>query len=151
MSLLRTIEVRLASDEDAEWCARTAGWGSTDFARQAPSVLETVVGIHDGEPVGMLHLQYLWPGCDLPPGLPYIALVVVAEPHRRKGVGRAMLAFVEQRLRSKGYTVLLSSSTVNEPEPQAWHRRVGFQECGFISGHPFDDGLGELFFAKRLD
>ena len=55
----------------------------------------------------------------------------------------------------KGHTTLLAVrrlvNNVHTGRATAWHRRVGFQECGFIAGHPFDDGLGELFFAKRLD
>jgi len=38
---------------------------------------------------------------------------------------------------------------VDEPEPQAWHRRVGFSECGVLTG--INEGsVGELFFRRRL-
>jgi len=45
--------------------------------------------------------------------------------------------------------VLFSSSQANEPEPQAWHRHVGFEECGFIAGIN-EGGVGEVFFRKVL-
>jgi hypothetical protein len=44
--------------------------------------------------------------------------------------------------------VLLSSCTVDELEPQAWHRHAGFEECGRWDA--FAELKGEVFFAKRL-
>jgi len=36
---------------------------------------------------------------------------------------------------------------VDEPEPQAWHRHMGFVECGIINGIN-ENGIGEVFFRK---
>jgi len=61
-----------------------------------------------------------------------------------------MLKFVERKLRKKWHKVLLSSSQANEPYPsQAWHRAMGFEECGIISGIN-EKGIGEVFFRKSL-
>jgi ribosomal protein S18 acetylase RimI-like enzyme len=94
-------------------------------------------------PVGLLRLEYLWSH------RPYIALIRVLPEHQRQGVGRALLAFLEIHLHQNGHTTLYSSSQANEAEPQAWHRRVGFVECGFIAGIN-EGGVGEVFFQKRL-
>ena len=56
---------------------------------------------------------------------------------------------MEDYLRRKGHKLLLSSSTVTEPASQAWHRAVGFQECGILAGIN-GDGIGEIFFSKSL-
>lgn len=79
----------------------------------------------------------------------FIALVRVVDPYRRKGVGRAMLSYVQNILRSAGHSSLLSSAQVDEPEPQAWHRHMGFTECGIINGLN-EGGVGEIFFRKQL-
>lgn len=97
----------------------------------------------DGRPAGYLRLEYHW-SC-----VPYIALVHISEPYRGQGYSHNLLGFVEDFLRDKGYDVLYSSSTVNEAEPQAWHRHMGFEECGFIAGMN-EGGVGEVFFRKRL-
>ena len=68
--------------------------------------------------------------------------------YRRQGVGKALLRFIETFLREAGHEALYSSSQADEPEPQAWHRHVGFEECGFIAG--INDGIGEVFFRKSL-
>ncbi|HUX87457.1 MAG TPA: GNAT family N-acetyltransferase [Chloroflexota bacterium] len=81
---------------------------------------------------------------------PFLALIRVFPEHRRQGVGRAILGFLENHLRSLGHDVLYSSSQVDEPEPQAWHRRVGFVECGFIAGFN-SGGIGEILFRKNLE
>lgn len=101
------------------------------------------VAFRDGVPVGYLRLERLWSK------LPYIELVRVMEPHRRSGIGRALLALVEGDLVAHGHLVLYSSSQANEPEPQAWHRQMGFVECGILAGVN-EGGVGEVFFRKTL-
>ena len=103
---------------------------------------EIVVAEREGAPVGCLHLEFLWSS------VPYIALIHVVPDCRRRGVGGALLRFVETFLSERGHGALYSSSQVNEPEPQAWHRRAGFEECGIIAG--INEGAGEVFFRKRL-
>ena len=45
--------------------------------------------------------------------------------------------------------MLYSSSQADEPEAQAWHRRMGFEECGIVSGIN-EGGIGEVFFRRPL-
>jgi ribosomal protein S18 acetylase RimI-like enzyme len=104
---------------------------------------EVFVAEAGGQPVGYLRLEYLWSL------VPYVALIWVKPGCRKQGVGRAMIAFVEEFLRQNGHDVVYSSSQVNEPTSQAWHRRVGFEECGVINGIN-EGGIGELFFRKSL-
>lgn len=103
---------------------------------------EIVVAEWHGPLIGSLHLEYLWSS------VPYIALIYVLPEYQRQGVGRALLRFVETFLSGRGHGALYSSSQVDEPEPQTWHRRMGFEECGIIAG--INNGVGEVFFSKRL-
>lgn len=97
----------------------------------------------ENAPVGFLRLEFLWSH------IPYIALIRVVPEYQRQGVGKALLAFLEHHLQQHGHTLLYSSSQANEAEPQAWHRHLGFEECGFIAGMN-EGGVGEVFFRKRL-
>ena len=101
------------------------------------------IALRGGEPVGYLRLEWLWSK------LPYIELIRVLEPSRRVGVGQALLAHVAAEVASRGHAVLYSSSQADEPEPQAWHRRMGFQECGLLAGLN-EGGVGEVFFRKAV-
>ena len=95
------------------------------------------------EPVGYLRLEWLWSA------VPYVALVRVLPPHRRSGVGRALLAAAEAEAARRGQPALYSSSQADEPEPQAWHRHMGFEECGLIAGLN-EGGVGEVFFRRAV-
>lgn len=133
---------------------RRAAMSDFDFVSQDDYLPERVVRrkIEDGDVfvaeragarVGYLRLEYLWAK------LPYIELIRVLEPHRRAGVGRALLVFVEADAAARGHARLYSSSQADESEPQAWHRRMGFEECGILAGVN-EGGIGEVFFRKAL-
>jgi N-acetylglutamate synthase-like GNAT family acetyltransferase len=103
---------------------------------------EIIVAEWHGNLIGSLHLEYLWSS------VPYIALIYVLPEYQRQGVGRALLRFIETFLGKQGHGALYSSSQADEPEPQAWHRQVGFEGCGIIAG--INNGVGEVFFSKKL-
>ena len=108
-----------------------------------PNCIEDIVIAEWNEKrVGYVRLEYLWSI------VPYISLIQVLPEHRRQGVGKALLRFIETFLRDAGHEALYSSSQADEPEPQAWHRYMGFEECGFIAG--INEGAGEIFFRKSL-
>ena len=104
---------------------------------------DVFVARRNGNPVGYLRLEWLWSK------IPYIELIRVLEPHRRSGVGRSLLAHAEAEVAGRGHSVLYSSSQADEAEPQAWHRRMGFEECGLLAGLN-ENGIGEVFFRKRF-
>ena len=103
---------------------------------------DVVIAEWNGKRVGYVRLEYLWSI------VPYIALIRVLPEYRRQGVGKALLRFIETFLHDTGHDALYSSSQADEPEPQAWHRHVGFEECGFIAD--INEGVGEVFFRKSL-
>jgi N-acetylglutamate synthase-like GNAT family acetyltransferase len=135
--------VRLATRSDLDFVSRD-GFIPKEVVARKIDLGEVVVAEVDGELIGYLRLEYLWSL------LPYLALIWVAPERQKQGGGQAMLAFVSQFLRENGHDALYSSSQADEPAPQAWHRHVGFEECGIITGIN-TDGVGEIFFRKRLD
>jgi ribosomal protein S18 acetylase RimI-like enzyme len=104
---------------------------------------QLVVAERDGAVAGFLLLQYLWYV------VPYISLIWVLPGQRGSGIGKSLLEFVESHLAAQGHTALYSSSQADEPQPQAWHRRMGFEDCGIIVGVNAGS-VGELFFRKSL-
>ena len=137
------LAVRFARPADRDWCAAQDPHITPELLAQKIAAGEVVVAERDGRPVGYLRLEYLWAT------LPFISLIRVLDEERRQGVGRAILAFLEAALRGRGHDLLLSSSRVDEPPAQAWHRAVGFEECGILAGVNAG-GVGEFFFRKRL-
>jgi GNAT superfamily N-acetyltransferase len=137
------IRVRFGAETDKEWCQRTDSHLTDDVFRFKAQNDEIVIGELDGERVGYLRLEYWYLA------LPFVGLIIVDEQHRNKGLGGAMLAFLEEHLVKSGYDVLYSSSDVNEPPPQAWHRHTGFNDCGVIT-EMNDEGASEILFRKHL-
>ena len=114
----------------------------TQTALNPDRIEDIVIAEWNGKRVGYVRLEYLWSI------VPYIALIQVLPEYRRQGVGKALLRFIETFLRDAGHEALYSSSQADEPEPQAWHRHMGFEECGFIA--EINEGVGEVFFCKSL-
>ena len=136
------IQVRIAGDDDLSFVGQD-GYLATEVLQRKIAAGEVLIAEQDGVAIGYLRLEFLWSK------VPYIGLIRVLDGWRRRGVGRALLRFVEQDLRAGGYRALYSSSQADEAEPQAWHRKVGFQECGIISGIN-EGGIAEIFFRKDL-
>lgn len=134
--------VRFADQKDLSFVAQD-GYIPREVVASKIDAGEVVVAEHDATPVGYLRIEYLWSR------LPYITLIRVLPDHRRAGVGRALLGFLERELERAGHTMLLSSSQADEPEPHAWHRHVGFTECGRLE-RINDGGIDEVFFRKEL-
>jgi GNAT superfamily N-acetyltransferase len=135
------ISVRFATRDDLDFVSRD-GHVAAEVLRRKIELGEVFVAERGGVTVGYVRLEYLWSV------VPYIALISVVSGEQRRGVGRSLLGFAEEFLRGRGHDLLYSSSQADEPEPQAWHRHVGFEECGHIAG--INRGVGEIFFRKRL-
>jgi predicted GNAT superfamily acetyltransferase len=97
----------------------------------------------DDQPVGHLWFSFLWSE------IPFIDLIYIKEECRKRGLSRVLLGYLEAYLQAHSFDVLYSSSQMDEPEPQAWHRHLGFTECGVIAGLN-DGGIGEVFFRKAI-
>ena len=142
MAAAGNIRVRFAAGDDLDACLQLDDT-VVDVIRRKIEANQIIVAQREGDLFGYLRLEYLWSRT------PYIGLIRVRSQCRRQGIGRAILAFLEAFLRDQGYKQLLSSSQVDEPAAQAWHRAVGFEECGILSGIN-EDGIGEVFFRKAL-
>ncbi|HUV43930.1 MAG TPA: GNAT family N-acetyltransferase [Dehalococcoidales bacterium] len=142
VSVIEEISVRFATPADLTFVQQDR-YIPADVVKRKIEWQEVIVAERDGDRIGYARLEYLWSL------VPYIALIHVLPEHRRQGAGKAMLRFIEEYVRERGSATLYSSSQVNEPEPQAWHRHVGFEECGIIAGIN-TGGAGEVFFRKRL-
>lgn len=143
MSVNERVIVRFAGPEVLEWCVVSDSQVTEQVIRHKIVNDEIIIAELDGQPIGYLRLEYLWSN------IPYIGVIFVIELYRMEGIGRKILAYLEDHLRSRGHDALFSSSQANEAEPQAWHRSVGFVESGIISGIN-EGGIGEVFFRKSL-
>ncbi len=138
----RNISTRFATPADLDF-VRQDQYLPPEIVRRKIEWREVIVAELDGRLAGYLRFEYLWSK------IPYVGLIRVIPECRRRGIGKALLTCAEEFLRGQGHAALYSSSQVDEAGPQAWHRRVGFKECGIIAGLN-EGGIGEVFFRKQL-
>jgi N-acetylglutamate synthase-like GNAT family acetyltransferase len=138
-----THKVRFGHEDDLEVISSGDPSVSKQIIQWKLQNNEIVMAEEDHDLVGYLRLEYLWSK------YPYIGLIIVRPECRGKGIGRSLLEFLEEHIRSQGIKVLYSSSQVNEAEPQKWHKYMGFKECGIINGINSGD-IGEVFYMKNI-
>jgi ribosomal protein S18 acetylase RimI-like enzyme len=136
------VTVRHAGDGDVSFVSQDEYLSQATIRRKIEAA-EVLLAEVDGVGAGYLRIEYLWSK------IPYITLIRVLSEYRQRGVGKALLAFLEAKLRDAGHELLLSSSEATEPAPQAWHRHMGFEDCGRLEGINAD-GVDEVFFRKGL-
>jgi GNAT superfamily N-acetyltransferase len=139
----RGTQIRFARRTDLAYLERERKEIRRDRLARKIDAKELVVAERGAELVGLLDLEFIQPET------PYMSLIRVDGQHRREGIGSALLAFAEEYLRSRGFKILYTSSQADEPEPQVWHRRAGFDPCGSIEGFN-EGGVAEVFFRKSL-
>jgi predicted GNAT superfamily acetyltransferase len=136
------VMVRIAAPGDLDFIKQNSRLPSERLLQKIQRDEILILSVND-EPVGHLWFAFLWST------IPFIDLIYIKQDYQKRGLSRVLLGFLEAYLQESGYDVLYSSSQMDEPEPQAWHRHVGFEECGVISGMN-DGGIGEVFFRKVI-
>ena len=84
----------------------------------------------DDEIVGYIMWTTIWT-------MPWIEFVRVLKDRRRGGIGRSLVASLEDRLRAAGGWFLVSSSSGTDTDAVAWHRAIGFKDGGRIQWDMF--------------
>jgi len=138
------IKVRLASENDFGYCRETEFPEVKDHLLKQSIQNGWVYLVEiDQSVIGYARLEFIWLT------VPYLALITIEKDQQRKGAGTALTNQIFNDLKAQGHKKIYTSSEVMEPEPQEFHRRCGFKECGLIAGMN-DKGIGEIFFVKKL-
>lgn len=137
------IIIRFAKTEDLDSCLKLDLHKNIEVVLNKITMNEVIVCEVDNIIVGCLKIEYLWTH------LPFISYIVVQDSFRTFGIGSKLLSFLENHLKSKGCSFLLSSTMTDAITPQKWHIKKGFQECGVLCGIN-DHNVGEIFYKKTL-
>lgn len=79
--------------------------------------------------------------------------VTIAQAHRGRGLGTALIAEMERRARAWGVTKMCLGVFAHNEGAARLYRRLGYQEEGIRRGHYLVGGTlrDEILMAKRLD
>jgi GNAT superfamily N-acetyltransferase len=110
-----------------------------------------VTGYFDGESFGATQRDesgtvlagisgFTWGGCC------FVSYLWVADEHRGKGLGSALLEVFEKNATDNGCKIaLVASHSFQSP---GFYKRMGYEEQAVIKDYPV--GHADVFFAKRL-
>jgi ribosomal protein S18 acetylase RimI-like enzyme len=59
-----------------------------------------------------------------------ISVLVVDEPHRRRGIGEALVAALEAEARRRSCCLIYLTTAERRAAAHAFYRRLGFEETG---------------------
>ncbi|MBP3916539.1 MULTISPECIES: GNAT family N-acetyltransferase [unclassified Clostridium] len=137
------LKIRFAEMYDLDSCVELDLHKNTDIIKNKITMNEVIVAEVNNEVIGCLKIEYIWTH------LPFISYIVIRKDFRSSGIGKSMLSFLEKHLREDGQSTLLSSTMTDAVNPQKWHLKMGFIECGILCGIN-ENGVGEIFFKKSL-
>ena len=133
------MEIRDARRDDAPALARLLDQlGYPTTPEQAARRLERlsasdadrlVVAELDGEVVGLARL-HVSPSLEYDGDAGKVGAIVVDERHRRRGIGEALMAAVEEEARRRGCVLLFLTTAERRKEAHAFYRRLGLEETG---------------------
>ena len=137
------LKIRFAEIHDLDSCVELDLHKNTYIIKNKITMNEVIVAEVNNEVIGCLKIEYIWTH------LPFISYIVIRKDFRSSGIGKSMLSFLENYLKKNGQSTLLSSTMTDAVNPQKWHLKMGFIECGILCGIN-EDGVGEIFFKKAL-
>ncbi len=139
---MKNISVVFAAKQDVQFLSENTDL-TGELLNRKLQYKEILIAKVNEESVGLLIFEYIW-SC-----IPFIAQIWILADFRKNGIGKSLLNYIEQYLNKNNHTILLSSSMENNKKAQAWHRHMGFIDCGKIS-EITDDNTDEVFFRKSL-
>lgn len=137
------MKIRFATLKDLDNCVTLDLHNNKNFIQRKIEEKEVIVCENEDQTIiGCLKFEYLWTH------MPFIGYIIVKDEFRKLGIAKNILNYFENYLSKKGYNFILSSTMSNAVKSQNWHIKMGFNECGHISG--INNGIGELFYRKNI-
>jgi GNAT superfamily N-acetyltransferase len=91
-----------------------------------------------GRAVGLAHLQ-VTPAIELERPAAKIGALVVDESQRSRGIGRALVAALEEEARSRGCALLFLTTSEIRGEAHAFYERIGLDQTGRRYGRTLNE------------
>lgn len=137
------MKVRYGKQSDITWLQKNDAYISDKWIKRCVRHNEYIVAVVNKEIRGFLRFSMFWGK------IPYMDLIWVNPDYRQSGIGRELFAFWEKEMKKDGKVTLMTSSMLEESEPQKWHKKQGFRKCGKLTfGN--QQPSPEVFFVKNV-
>jgi GNAT superfamily N-acetyltransferase len=135
--------ITYAAMDDMEYVCAAKNLSGTEFERKIRDKRCYILR-YDGKPIGSMVFNLIF---DF---VPFLTLMFLEGPYRRKGYGTKAMAHWEDEMRSHGHKMIMLSTQVDE-EGQHFYRKLGYKDIGsiVIDIPPYSQPL-EMFMVKAL-
>ena len=100
--------------------------------------------LRDSKPLGLLRYNLFWDNT------PFCTMLYVASDFQGQGYGRKLMEYWEKDMKARGYSMVLTSTQVDE-QAQHFYRKLGYKDCGgFVVDIEGQEQPMELFLIKAL-
>ena len=117
--------IRLAAHADLEFLDKYDTIMTRDVLTDKINRGEVYVAGNGDQLTGFVCYNFF---CDL---VPFLTLIYVLEPFRRKGLGTQLMAYWERQMKEKGHRFLMTSTQADE-YAQFFYRKLGYADSGSI-------------------
>mgnify|MGYP005863264691 CR=1 FL=1 len=138
------MDVRYGHESDFEWLQEHDEHVNHEWIKRCLHHGEYILAVDEKNRRGFLRFSMFWGN------IPYMDLIWITKNYREKGIGSSLFLFWEKEMKKRKAKVLMTSSMLDEPEPQKWHKRNGFMKCGQITFGQ-EQPTSEIFFVKDLE
>ena len=99
-----------------------------------------IVSDGEGKNIGWLRYNYFWDNT------PFMNMIHIDEDYRNKEIGKELVQFWENDMKSKGYELIMTSTLSNE-QAQHFYRKLGYKDSGslLLENEPL-----EIIFTKII-
>jgi len=132
--------IRYAEITDFLWLKEHEKYISDKILKTKIETKEVYIVQEDKEIVGWLRYNLFWDN------VPFMNKIFLLEEYRRKGIGRKLVNYWEEKMKEQAYQNVLTSTQSNE-EGQHFYRKMGYTEIGSIKY--LEEPL-EIIFYKKL-
>jgi ribosomal protein S18 acetylase RimI-like enzyme len=132
--------IRYAETTDFLWLKEHEKYISDKILKTKIETKEVYIVQEDKEIVGWLRYNLFWDN------VPFMNKIFLLEKYRRKGIGRNLVNYWEEKMKEQSYQHVLTSTQSNE-EAQHFYRKMGYTEKGSIKY--LEEPL-EIIFYKKL-
>ena len=132
--------IRYAEITDYLWLKEHEKYISDKILKTKIEKKEVYIVHEDKEIAGWLRYNLFWDN------VPFMNKIFLLEEYRRRGIGRELVNYWEEKMKEQGYQNVLTSTQSNE-EGQHFYRKIGYTEIGSIKY--LEEPL-EIIFYKKL-
>ncbi len=99
-----------------------------------------IISDGEGKNIGWLRYNYFWDNT------PFMNMIHIDEDYRNKEIGKELVQFLENDMKSKGYELIMTSTLSNE-QAQHFYRKLGYKDSGslLLENEPL-----EIIFTKII-